>query len=156
VKPYGDLGQLPSLLPGWIPRSRRARFRGGIVVAGSEYGVGPHRAHLVPALVALGIRAVIAESFAPAHRAELILHGVLPLRPAPDTEPGELALGDELEFPGLRDMLERNKPLVARDLTRGTQVTLLHDLGTREIDQIRAGGLLPSLALLPGRAAATA
>ena len=156
---HGDLTRLAgSLFAGLDPTlaSRARALGGGIVVAGSEYGVGPHRAHLVPALVALGIRAVIAESFAPAHRAELILHGVLPLRPAPDTEPGELALGDELEFPGLRDMLERNKPLVARDLTRGTQVTLLHDLGTREIEQIRAGGLLPPLTSVPAHAGTTA
>jgi aconitate hydratase len=159
---HGDLGRLAASLFAGLDPTFAARARalgGGIVVAGSEYGVGPHRAHLVPALVALGIRAVIAESFAPAHRAELIRHGVLPLRPAPDTDPGELALGDELEFPGLRDMLERNKPLVARDLTRGTQVTLHHDLGTREIELIRAGGLLPSLASLaslPGRAATPA
>src|SRR5262245_5242722 len=152
----GDLSQLAEHLFAGLDGSFASRARalgGGIVVAGSEYGVGPHRAHLVPALVALGVRVVIAESFAPAHRAELILHGVLALRPAPDTEPGELALGDELEFPGLPEMLERNKPLVARDLTRGTQVTLFHDLSTREIEWIRAGGLLPTM---PAHLAATA
>jgi aconitate hydratase len=147
VRHRGDLLRLAEhLFAGLDPTfAARAHARGGgIVVAGAEYGIGPHRAHLVPAMVALGVRAVIATSFAPAHRAELILHGVLPLRPAPDMEPGELALGDELEFPGLPEMLERNKPLVARDLTRGTQITLHHDLSAREIELIRAGGLLPS------------
>ena len=57
-------------------------------------------------------------------------------------DPGELAVGDELEIPGLPDMLEHNKPLVVRNLTRGTQLTLLHDLTEREIELVRAGGLL--------------
>jgi aconitate hydratase len=97
-------------------------------------------------MVALGVRAVIATSFAPGHRAEMIRHGVLPLRPAADMEPGELMTGDELEIPGLPDMLERNKPLVVRNLTHGTQFTLLHGLTEREIELVRAGGLLAARA----------
>jgi aconitate hydratase len=131
----------------------RARaLGGGFVVAGSEYGIGPHRPHVVLAMVALGVRAVIALSFAPGHRAEMIRHGVLPLRPAADMDPSELAIGDELEIPGLPDMLERSKPLVVRNLTRGTQLVLLHDLTEREIERVRAGGLLAA----GGRVAATA
>ena len=144
----GDPSRLADHLYAGLDPTFAARARalgGGFVVAGTEYGVGPHCAHLALAMVTLGIKAVIAQSFAPAHRTELILHGVLPLRPAADMEPGELAMGDELEFPGLAEMLERNKPLVARDLTRGTQVTLHHDLSDREIELIRAGGLLPAL-----------
>jgi homoaconitase/3-isopropylmalate dehydratase large subunit/3-isopropylmalate dehydratase small subunit len=140
----------------------RARVRGGgFVVAGADFGIGPHRPHVVLAMVALGIRAVIATSFAPGHRAEMIRHGVLPLRPAADMEPGELMAGDELEIPGLPDMLERNKPLVVRNLTHGTQISLHHDLSEREIELVRAGGLLAARARAvaaadgpPGRAGA--
>ena len=101
-------------------------------------------------MVALGVRAVIATSYAPGHRAEMIRHGVLPLRRLPvgvePGEPAELAVGDELEIPGLPDMLERNKPLVVRNLTHGTQITLHHDLTEREIELVRAGGLLAASA----------
>ncbi len=125
----------------------RARaLGGGFVVAGTDYGIGPRRPHVVLAMVALGVHAVIAMSFAPLHRAEMIRHGVLPLRrPASDVESGdlaELAIGDELEIPGLPDMLERSKPLVVRNLTRGTQLVLHHDLTERDIERVRAGGLL--------------
>ena len=121
----------------------RARLMGGgFVVAGSDYGFGPHRPHVALAMVALGVRSVIATSFAPAHRAEMIRHGLLPLRPAAGMAPGELAIGDELEIPGLPDMLERNKPVVARNLTCGSQISLHHDLTEREIELVRAGGLL--------------
>ena len=130
--------------------ARARAVGGGFVVAGADYGMGPHRPHVVLAMVALGVRAVIATSFAPGHRAEMIRHGVLPLRRMPaGAEPGDpwdLAVGDELEIPGLPDMLERNKPLVVRNLTHGTQITLHHDLTEREIELVRAGGLLAASA----------
>ncbi len=144
----GDLAAMAEHLYAGLDPTFAARARalgGGFVVAGADYGIGPHRPHVVLALVALGVRAVIATSFAPGHRAEMIRHGVLPLRrPAAGDpgDPGELAIGDELEIPGLPDMLERNKPLVVRDLTRGTQLTLHHELTEREIELVRAGGLL--------------
>jgi aconitate hydratase len=134
------------LFSGFDPTfAARARaLGGGFVVAGSDYGVGPHRPHVVLAMVALGVHAVIATSFAPAHREEMIRHGVLALRPAAGMDPGGLAVGDELEIPGLPDMLERSKPLVVRNLTCGTQISLTHDMSDREIDLVRAGGLLPA------------
>jgi len=137
-----------SLDPTFAARARA--LGGGFVVAGADYGIGPHRPHVVLAMVALGVRAVIATSFDPGHRAQMIRHGVLPLRRLPaGVEPGdpvELAVGDELEIPGLPDMLERNKPLVVRNLTHGTQLTLHHDLTEREIELVRAGGLLAASA----------
>jgi len=145
--------------------ARALALGGGFVVAGADYGVGPHRPQVVLALVALGVRAVIATSFAPGHRAEMIRHGVLPLRRAGGSDPGDpgdpdgLAIGDELEIPGLPDVLEPNKPLAVRDLTRGTQFTLHHDLTPREIELVRAGGLLAAGTRAdppPGRSAARA
>jgi hypothetical protein len=50
--------------------------------------------------------------------------------------------GDELEIPGLPESLETGKPLVVRNLTRGTQHTLPHDLDPYAIGLLRAGGLL--------------
>lgn len=126
--------------------ARARALGGGFVVAGADYGIGPHRPHVVLAMVALGVRAVIATSYAAGHRAEMIRYGVLPLRsPVADGEAGDpvdLAVGDELEIPGLPDVIERNKPLVIRNLTRGTQLVLHHDLTEREIERVRAGGLL--------------
>jgi aconitate hydratase len=121
--------------------ARRARAHGGgFVVAGSDYGIGPPQPHALLALIQLGVRAVIAASFAEAHRAEMVRYGVLPLRS--DGHPSRLRRGDELEIPGLPDGLERGKPLVMRNLTRGTQISLHHGLNDREIEIVRAGGLL--------------
>ncbi|HKQ56422.1 MAG TPA: hypothetical protein VJY35_01025, partial [Candidatus Eisenbacteria bacterium] len=121
--------------------ARRARAHGGgFVVAGTDYGIGAPQPHALLALIQLGVRAVIAASFAEAHRAEMVRYGILPLRS--DGHPSRLRRGDELEIPGLPDGLERNKPLVVRNLTRGTQISLHHGLADREIEIVRTGGLL--------------
>jgi aconitate hydratase len=94
------------------------------------------------ALAELGVRAVIAHAFEPADRRALVLDGVLPLTVAQPSDADRLGQGDELELPDLPDALEPRKPVVLRDLTRGTQVLLRHDLTAREIAHLRSGGLL--------------
>jgi aconitase A len=70
---------------------------------------------------------------------------VLPLRFRIEADARSLESGDELEIPGLPESLEAGKPLAVRDLTRGTQHALPHDLSAREAAVVRAGGLLPSI-----------
>jgi aconitate hydratase len=113
----------------------------------------------VLALLALGVRAVLADSFAPAFRRALIHHGVLPLRFLVDSDRRSIRDGDELEMPGLPEALEPNKPLVARNLTQGAQYTFHHDLSPGDIAVVRAGGLIrhtlevvPEDAVAAGRA----
>jgi aconitate hydratase len=52
---------------------------GGIIVAGSNYGQGSSREHAALAPMYLGVKAVIAKSFARIHRANLINYGIVPL-----------------------------------------------------------------------------
>lgn len=52
---------------------------GGIIVAGTNYGQGSSREHAALAPVYLGIKAVLAKSFARIHKANLINNGILPL-----------------------------------------------------------------------------
>lgn len=131
--------------PGFARRARA--HRGGFLVAGVEYGCGPRQPRAALALVQLGVRAVLARSFDARHRTDLVQHGVLPLRFAVGAVPDALSDGDELEIPGLPEGLERNKPLVLRDLTRGTQLAFHHDLTPREIEMVRAGGLMGATVL---------
>ena len=65
----------------------------------------------------------------------------MPLLLKQQAEPGTLERGDELELPGLPEALVPGHPLTARNLTRGTHLTLGHDLSAREIAVLRAGGL---------------
>lgn len=144
-----DFGALAGHLYAGVDRDFAARARahgGGFLVAGADYGIGPRVPHAALALVQLGVRAILARSFVPHHRAELIRHGVLALRFAGGTDPDGLRQGDELEIPGLPEVLEPKRPLAVRDLTRGAQFTVHHDLTLREIEMVRAGGLLGVLA----------
>jgi aconitate hydratase len=118
------------------------RQGGGFVVAGREFGMAPHREQAALVLVELGVRAVLARSFDRGFLRRLAQAGVLPLRLRLESDYHALAAGDELEIPGLPETLEPGKPLVVRNLTRASQHTLPHDLGAREIELIRAGGLL--------------
>jgi aconitate hydratase len=146
---HADFAALAEHLYAGVDRGFAARARahgGGFVVAGAEYGIGPAVPHAALALVQLGVRAILARSFIPGHRAELVRHGVLTLRFAAGRNLDGPRLGDELEIPGLPEVLEPNRPLAVRDLTRGTQFTLHHDMTLREIEMVRAGGLLGTLA----------
>ncbi|MEK7330366.1 MAG: aconitate hydratase, partial [Candidatus Eisenbacteria bacterium] len=152
---HADFGALAGHLYAGVDRDFAARARthgGGFLVAGADYGIGPRVPHAALALVQLGVRAILARSFVPDHRAELVRHGVLALRFAGGTDPDGPRQGDELEIPGLPEVLEPNRPLAVRDLTRGAQFTLHHDLTLREIEMVRAGGLLGVLTTAGGSA----
>src|SRR5439155_20813122 len=125
--------------------ARARAHRGGFVVAGRAFGGGEPRDEAAPALALLGIRAVLARSFDLRFHRRLVQSGVLPLRLRLEAEARSLEAGDELEIPGLPESLETGKPLVVRDLTRGTQHALPHDLSAREVEWIRAGGLLAAI-----------
>jgi len=124
-------------------RAMELRARSGhIVVGGDNYGQGSSREHgaLVPAY--LGLRAVIASSFARIHGQNLVNFGVLPLLfcdPA-DLEPIEA--GDVLRLEGLHDALERPDPLRVHDVARDRHFEVRHDLSARQVRVVLAGGLI--------------
>ena len=126
----------------------------GFVVSGVAFGTGARRSQAAMVVTQLGIRAVLARSFAPSFRKQLVLHGVLPLRFATLGDYDHVCQGDELEIPDLPEGLEPHKPLVVRNLTRGTQYTVRHELASRELVTVRAGGLLRALVPAAGGAAA--
>ncbi len=131
---------LASLDPGFARRARE--HGGGFLVAGAAFGTGPvwDTAALVPA--ALGVRVVIARSIVPGFRRALALAGVLPLQFVAAPDYGAVARGDELEIPGLPHVIEAGRTLVVRNLSRGTQYSVRHDLSPREAARLCAGGLL--------------
>ena len=76
-------------------------------------------------------------------RAALVHAGVLPLCFASEADYDAVERGDDLELPGLPETPAPGRPLAVRDLTRGTQLAMRHDLDPRELEIVRAGGLLP-------------
>ena len=132
---------LAGIDPGFAERARERD--GGFVVAGTGFARGEPRAAVALCLAESSVRAVLARSYAPGAAQALVHAGVMPLLLTQEAESGPLERGDELELPGLPEALVPAHPLAARNLTRGTHVTLGHDLSGRAIAVLRAGGLLP-------------
>lgn len=115
---------------------------GGFVIAGEGLARGPRSEQAALVLVALGVRAAIARSWDPGFRRRLLEAGALPLTFARPRDVDSFAAGDELELPTLPHGLDPGRPLVVRNLTRGTQLDVRHDLDARAIAIAKSGGLL--------------
>ena len=89
----------------------------------------------------LGVKAVLAKSFARIHRANLVNFGILPLVFADPADYDRLAQGDRLVIRDLREQLNRDS-LMVTNLTGGSQFRVIHRLSGRLIEIILAGGLL--------------
>jgi len=107
---------------------------GGFLVGGENYGQGSSREHAALAPWRLGISAVFAKTFARIHRANLINMGILPL--IADTD--RIDQGDALEI----DVSDLGGDLILKNKTKGTEIPARHDLSDREVEMVRAGGLL--------------
>ena len=116
---------------------------GGILVAGSNYGQGSSREHAALVPLYLGIRAVIAKSFARIHQANLINNGILPMTFANEADYDRIDFGDELTLPGVRALVEAGSTeFVLHNATKGEDYKVLLPLTERQKGCILCGGLL--------------
>lgn len=134
--------------PGFVPRAREAG--GGVIVAGKTYGQGSAREQAAICPMILGVRAVIAKSFARIHRTNLINWGILPLSFLDEADYDEAAPGQRLSICNLRDSLAAGA-LEARNEDAGRVFRVSCPLTERERRVLLAGG---ALALARGEEAA--
>jgi aconitate hydratase len=116
----------------------------GFIVGGHNYGQGSSREHAALAPLHLGVRAVIAKSFARIHRRNLIAQGILPLRFKNESDYEEFEQGQKLELPDLRSHLEHGDEEIPARMD-GTEITLLAEYSQRERDILLSGGILRQL-----------
>lgn len=122
--------------------ARRAREAGsGIVVGGENYGQGSSREHAALAPMYLGIKAVLAKSFARIHHTNLVNFGIIPLVFESPTDYDRLQQDDILEIDRLQEQLERGGVTIA-NRTQGYTFKARHELSQRQVRIIMAGGLL--------------
>ena len=123
--------------------ARAKEAKGGMLVAGSNYGQGSSREHAALVPLYLGIRAVAAKSFARIHQANLINNGILPLTFANEADYDKISQGDELCLPGVRAAIEAGKEaLELRNETKQESYTVLLPLTERQRGMILSGGLI--------------
>ena len=114
---------------------------GGFIVAGSNYGQGSSREHAALAPMYLGIKAVIAKSFARIHRANLINFGIIPFTFVNEKDYDDIDEMDKLKITGLLELKE-NTPITVQNVTKGNTFQVEHNLTQLDIDTIKAGGTL--------------
>lgn len=121
----------------------RCRKEGkGIVVGGSNYGQGSSREHAALVPLYLGIKAVIAKSFARIHCANLANAGILPLVFLDETVYDRIDQMDELEIDNAREAIASGGPITVRNNTKGFTFQAEAILSQRQRDIVLAGGLL--------------
>ncbi len=124
--------------------ARRAReLGGGIIVGGENYGQGSSREHAALAPMYLGIKAVIAKSFARIHRQNLINFGILPLRFANPEDYDSIDQLNQIEIKNAAGLLRDSaSEFSLSNTTSGKSIRLITDLSDREREMILAGGRL--------------
>ncbi|HED24106.1 MAG TPA: aconitate hydratase [Firmicutes bacterium] len=120
----------------------RAKESGsGIIAAGENYGQGSSREHAALAPMYLGVKAVLAKSFARIHHANLVNFGILPLVFADKSDYDNLAMDDQLVIEDVARQLE-NDVVVIKHAGSGNEIKVAHNLSKRLLKVVLAGGLL--------------
>ena len=129
--------------PGFPERAKKAGR--SMIVGGENYGQGSSREHAALVPLYLGVRAVIAKSFARIHAANLINAGIMPLTFENPDDYEQLQQGDELKLSGIERGLE-NGTITLLDETSGKSFPLRCAYTERQRAILRAGGLLKYVA----------
>jgi aconitate hydratase len=136
--------------PEFVTRAKAAGS--GFIVAGQTYGQGSSREAAAIGPMFLGVRGVLAKSFARIHRANLINWGVLPLELVEPSDYDAIAAGHRLRLTGVTAGLAAGQ-LTVHDETAGRRIAVRCALTERERDILLAGGRLAHTRAL-GRPAA--
>src|SRR5713226_2479604 len=130
----------------------RARAAGsGVIVGGDIYGQGSSREAAVLSPLHLGVRAVLAKSFARIHRANLINWGIVPLEFDNPADYEAIQRDDRLAFQGLRSALMAGQRVTVKNERSGQSISFQCVLTPRERDMLLAGGLLAQTSQASGR-----
>lgn len=113
-----------------------------IIVGGANYGQGSSREHAALAPLYLGVRAVIAISFARMHKANLTNSGILPLTFANPDDYNVIEQGDELTFVDIDKAIAGASTVTVKDITKNKEIILNAELSDRARKILLAGGLL--------------
>ena len=123
-----------------FPERAKALGR-SIVVGGSNYGQGSSREHAALVPLYLGVRAVIAKSFARIHAANLINAGIMPLTFKDPEDYEKVNEGDTLSLSGVYAGMESGEITLTNETT-GAKITLTCSFTDRQAAILKAGSLL--------------
>jgi aconitate hydratase len=128
--------------PSYTERATACRDAGGhVIVAGENYGQGSSREHAAITPRYLGLRVVLAKSFARIHWQNLANFGVVALEFADRSDYDRIEADDVLEVGDLHANLSTGE-LMVHNVTRDEQYLARHRLSPRQVEMVLAGGLI--------------
>lgn len=126
------------------PAHAEERDTGHAIVGGANYGQGSSREHAAICPRYLGLRVVIAESFARIHWQNLANFGILALEFTGEGDREKVGQGATLTIADVHDQLRGGDEVTGQ--VDGTELTFRHRLSDRQVEMVLAGGLLRQLA----------
>ena len=118
------------------------KYGKGIIIGGENYGQGSSREHAALVPLYLGIKAVVAKSFARIHVANLVNAGIVPLTFKNPEDYDTIDQFDDLELPDIRSAVESSAEVVMKNNTKGKAYVLEAAVSERSADILLCGGLL--------------
>ncbi len=121
-------------------RTKPYKETGHLIIGGDNYGQGSSREHAVIAPRYLGVRVVLAKSFARIHRANLANFGIVPLMFSDPKEWDKLHESDILSFPKLKEEIQAGDTVTVKNVSQGYHFKAKHTLTKRELQNVLLGG----------------
>ena len=128
--------------PTYYERALRCRESGSLIVGGKNYGQGSSREHAALAPRYLGVRVILAKSFARIHFQNLANFGILPLTFPNPEDYDKICLEDVLIIDNLREALAEGNQIRIRNKTNGQSYEVGHSLYPRQAEMVLEGGLV--------------
>ncbi|MBQ2391317.1 MAG: aconitate hydratase [Clostridia bacterium] len=124
--------------------AERAKAAGSsIIIGGSNYGQGSSREHAALVPLYLGVKAVIAKSFARIHVANLINAGIIPMTFVNEADYDAVNKDDSLVFDGIKDAIKNgDNVFTVKNETSGKTFDVKIDFTERQRSMLLLGGLL--------------
>ena len=121
---------------------RAKAMGGGIILGGQNYGQGSSREHAALVPLYLGIKAVVAKSFARIHIANLINFGIVPMTLACEEDYDKLSEGDDIYIENFREAIKNSDKATLVNRDNGARVDLSLNFTARQREILLAGGTL--------------
>ena len=121
---------------------RAKKLGGGVILGGQNYGQGSSREHAALVPLYLGIKAVIAKSFARIHVANLINFGIVPMTLENEDDYDKVSEADEILIEGFADAIRGGDRVMLTLKKSGAEIPLKLTLTERQRAILLAGGML--------------
>jgi len=115
---------------------------GGVILGGVNYGQGSSREHAALVPLYLGVKAVVAKSFARIHVANLINFGIVPMTLENPDDYDKISQDDEIEIKGFASAVAGADQAILVVKKTGVEVPLKLSLTARQREMLLAGGCL--------------